>query len=308
VKTVWPFRHVGLKLLSLGLALLLWVVVAGEETVERGLRVPLELQQFPAGLELQQGDLPATVEVRLRGPSGVLSRMSPGDVVAVLDLRSARPGRRLFQLNADTVRAPSGIEVLQMTPSTVAMVFEPSASRVVPIIPEIDGKPAPGYLAGRPTTDPASIEVIGPESSVQRVTEAFTEPVSIEGARASVSEHVNVGFLDPTLRLKNPRPATVTVPIALGPVEHVSKDRPVHLRNLQPNLSAQALPAVVNVNLRGTRQALGSVQPDDIMAYVDLAGLGSGQYTLTVYADSSRDVGVTRIEPATIQVRISNGK
>ena len=123
-----------------------------------------------------------------------------------------------------------------------------------------------------------------------------------------MSEHVNVGFLDPTLRLKNPRPATVTVPIVLGPVEHALKDRPVHLRNLQPNLSAQALPAVVNVNLRGTRQALGSVQPDDIMAYVDLAGLGSGQYTLTVYADSSRDVGVTRIEPATIQVRISSGK
>ena len=49
---IWPFRHFGLKLLSLGLALSLWMVVAGEETVERSLRVPLELQQFPAGLEL----------------------------------------------------------------------------------------------------------------------------------------------------------------------------------------------------------------------------------------------------------------
>ena len=54
---IWPFRHFGLKLLSLGLALSLWMVVSGEETVERGLRVPLELQQFPAGLELQ-GDAP----------------------------------------------------------------------------------------------------------------------------------------------------------------------------------------------------------------------------------------------------------
>src|SRR3989441_8031593 len=102
---VWPFRHFGLKLLSLGLALLLWIVVSGEETVERGLRVPLELQQFPAGLEIQQGELPLTVDVRLRGASGVLSRMSPGDVVAVLDLRGARPGRRIYQLNAGQVHA-----------------------------------------------------------------------------------------------------------------------------------------------------------------------------------------------------------
>jgi YbbR domain-containing protein len=308
MKPVWPFRHAGLKLLSLALAVLLWIVVAGEETVERGLQVPLELQQFPANLEPQQGELPATVEVRLRGPSGVLSRISPGDVIAVLDLRTARSGRRLFQLNADTVRVPAGVEVLQITPSTVAMSFEPSASRQVPIVPEIDGKPAPGYLAGRPTTDPPTIEVVGPESAVRRVTEAFTDPVSVEGARAPVSEHVNVGFLDPTLRLKNPRPATVTVPIVPGPVEHAMKDRPVHLRNLQPSLSAEALPAVVTVSLSGARQALGGVQPDDVTAYVDVHGLGSGQYTLTVHADSSRDVGVTDIEPATIQVRISSGK
>ncbi len=67
------------------------MVVAGEETVERGLRVPLELQQFPAGLELQ-GDVPSTVDVRVRGASGTLSRVGPGDIVAVLDLRTARAG------------------------------------------------------------------------------------------------------------------------------------------------------------------------------------------------------------------------
>jgi YbbR domain-containing protein len=203
---------------------------------------------------------------------------------------------------------PAGIEVLQVSPSSVAMLFEPSATRQVPVVPEIDGKPAPGYLAGKATTDPATVEVVGPESAVKRVTEAFTEAVSVEGARDPVTENVNIGFLDPTLRLKNPHPAKVSVPIALGPVEHALKDRPVHLRNLQTSLTAQALPAVVNVSVRGTRQALGSVQPDDVLAYVDLAGLGSGDYTLPVHADSSREVGVTRVEPATIQVRISSGK
>ena len=51
------------------------MIVSGEETVERGLRVPLELQQVPAGLELR-GDVPTTVDVRVRGGSGALSRVA----------------------------------------------------------------------------------------------------------------------------------------------------------------------------------------------------------------------------------------
>ena len=123
MRRIWPFRHVGLKLLSVALAVLLWMVIAGEETVERGLRVPLELQQFPSGLELL-GDVPTTADVRVRGASGTLGRLSPGDIVAVLDLRGARPGERLFHLTPEQVRAPFGVEVVQVTPATVAVVFE----------------------------------------------------------------------------------------------------------------------------------------------------------------------------------------
>ena len=42
--------------------------------------------------------------------------------------------------------------------------------------------------------------------------------------------------------------------------------------------------------------------------FIDLAGLGPGQYTLDVHADSSPDAGVTRVEPASVQVRITRGK
>ena len=65
---------------------------------------------------------------------------------------------------------------------------------------------------------------------------------------------------------------------------------------------------MVAVGLRGTREDLSGVEPDDVTAYVDLAGLGSGQYTLTGRADVSRDVGVTHVEPATVRVRITSAK
>ena len=42
------FRHLGLKIVSIGLAALLWALVSGEQVVERALRVPLEFTNVPA--------------------------------------------------------------------------------------------------------------------------------------------------------------------------------------------------------------------------------------------------------------------
>ena len=105
---LWPFRHLGLKTLSVGIAILLWLFVSGDETVERGLRVPLEFQQFPAGIEMM-GEAPALVDVRVRGATTTLSQLGAGDIVAQLDLKAARAGRRLYQITPEQVRVPFGV-------------------------------------------------------------------------------------------------------------------------------------------------------------------------------------------------------
>jgi YbbR domain-containing protein len=302
----WAFRHLWLKVLSVGLALLLWMVVAGEEMVERGLRVPLELLQVPSGIELL-GDVPTTVDVRVRGASGTLSRVGQGDVVAVLDLRTAKSGRRLFPIGPDQVRVPYGVQVVQVMPSAVALAFEASASRQVPVVPSVDGRPAAGYVVGSMTAEPPSVEVIGPESMVKRVAEVLTEPVTVTGAKEAVRETVSLGVLDPSLRLKSAR-AVVTVQVVPAPLERTLRNRPVHLRNVASTLEAQAVPSQVDLAIRGNRDALNRVGSDDVVAYVDLAGLGPGQYSLTVHADAPPDAGITRVEPASVQVRITSGK
>jgi YbbR domain-containing protein len=307
VTRFWPFRQFGLKVLSVGLAVMLWMVIAGEETVERGLRIPLELQQFPAELELE-AEAPSLVDVRVRGSSGTLSRVAPGDIVAVLDLHTARIGRRLYQLTPEQVRVPFGVQVVQITPPSVALVFEQSASKSVPIVPALEGTPAPGFVVGKPIVDPPTVEVVGPASAVERATEALTEPVSVAGAMQEVVDNVTVGFEDPSLRLKSPRLAAVRVPVLPGPVERTLRDRPVHLRSLGTNLTARANPTAVEVVLRGSRQGLSRVDREDVNAYVDLAGLGAGKYVLGVKVDASQDAGVARIIPATVQVTIISVK
>jgi YbbR domain-containing protein len=304
MKALWPFRHLGLKALSFAVALLLWMVIAGDQTVERGLRVPLELQQFPAGLELQ-GEPPALVDVRVRGASDALSRVAPGDIVAVLDLRGARPGRRLFQLTTEQVRAPFGVEVVQVAPATVVFGFEPAAVKRLPVTPSVEGEPAPGYVVGTKTVDPPTIEITGPESAVNQATEAVTESVELAGATADITEEVSVGLLDPALRVKGPRTATVRVQIRLGSRERTVRNRPVRMRDLPANLTAQATPANVDVTIRGGREGLGKVDSEQVVPFVDLKGLGAGDYALAVHIDALPEAGLARVEPETVQVRLT---
>ncbi len=208
-----PFRNLGLKFLSTLVAGLLWLIVAGERIVERVMRAPVEFQNLPAGLELV-GNPPDTVEVRLRGSSGALSRMAGGDMAAVLDLATARPGRRLFHIAQNQVTVPYGIEIVQVGPSTLTMEFEMSAIRQVKVEPDIDGRPAAGYEVTRVTSDPEMVEVAGPESALKRLQAAITEPVSVADQTRSVREVVTIGVPDSSLRLRSPQTAVVTVTIS----------------------------------------------------------------------------------------------
>ena len=129
-----PFRHLGLKVMAVALATLLWLTVAGDHLVERSMRVPLEYRNIPPALEIV-GDPPTAVDVRLRGSSALLSRIEPREIVAVLDLGSARPGSRMFHLRNDEVHSPYGVEVAQVVPGTIALEMEKSARRTVPARP-----------------------------------------------------------------------------------------------------------------------------------------------------------------------------
>lgn len=298
-----PFRHLGLKFLAIALASLLWLTVAGEQAVERGMRIPLEFRNKPADLEIV-GDPLTAVDVRLSGSSTRLSRMDPGEIVAVLDLGSARPGARLFHLRAASVRLPYGIEVSQIVPSTISLELEKSARRTVNIVPAVEGNPAPGFVIGRMIPDPPTVEVVGPESRIAQLSGATTEPVSVEGLSQDVRDTVNVGVADAALRLVEAREVTVLVEIVPAPVEREIDSVPIRWRNLTPGRRATIRPTLMRVTVRGRRKAIENLRGDDVEVFVDLAGLGTGRYNLQVRVEPSQAFGVVATQPAVVDVTI----
>jgi YbbR domain-containing protein len=292
-----------LKILALALAGLLWLTVAGEHVVERVVRVPLEFRNIPEQLEVV-GDPPASVDVRVRGSSALLSRLQPGEVVAVLDLTNARPGSRLFHIRNEEVRSPYGVQITQVVPGTLAIEFEKSGRRVIPVVAPVEGDPAPGYIIGPITAEPSTVEVVGPESRLKKLDQATTEPVTVTGMKDNVRDVVAVGVTDSAVRLTRPQDVTVIVSVLPAPGEREFLDVPVRARNLGNGLHHKMSPETISVAVRGRKDALADVRGDTVGAFVDLDGLGAGRYNLRVQFDPSQHFGVTRTTPQTIEVTI----
>lgn len=298
-----PFRNLGLKAVAVGIATLLWVAVGAEKIVERSLRAPLEFQNPPDALELV-GEAPSTIDVRVRGTSTSLGRLTSGDLKAVLDVSTAKPGRNQFHVSPENVSAPFGVEVSHAGPATVPLVFERQVSREVPIKPEVEGAPAPGYEVRRVTVQPDRVEVVGPESAMRDLTEVTTDPIELKASAAEVRETVRIGIPDSLARLRSPQSVLVTIDIQPVRIERAISGVPVRMPKLQPGLRAQSNPAIVTVTVRGDDGTLKTLGVGSVEATVDLTGLGAGRYTLPVRVAPSRLFGLVRVDPPQVQVTV----
>jgi YbbR domain-containing protein len=219
----------------------------------------------------------------------------------MIDLSSARQGPRLFNVSGSDVRTPFGIEVMQVSPSSLTIHFERSASKVVPIVPALDGLPADGYVIDDVTVTPPTVEIVGPQSAIQNLKDATTEPVTVTDATGYVADTVTVGVVDPSLRLRAPLNAHVGIKVAPAPMEWAVAQIPVQIRNATGPI--EVVPTRITVRVRGSRATMKS-GADAFTASVDVAGLQRGQYQLPVQVVPPAGIGVTGVEPEQLVVRV----
>jgi hypothetical protein len=105
-------RNLGWKLLSVALAVLLWIAVEGEPELVTVQSVPVFYRNVEPSLALVANP-PTTVRVELRGPS---------DVSVLLDLAGvAEPGERVFPISRTNVSVPAGVNFVRADPSELKL-------------------------------------------------------------------------------------------------------------------------------------------------------------------------------------------
>ena len=122
-------HNLGLKLLSLFLAAVLWLFVTASHDEEIGLSCPVACANIPPGLAIVNR-LPTQVDVRLAGPRILLLRLKSERPTVLLDLRGLGEGLTSFPEVETKFRIPYGVRVTRVTPASIEVRLAKTGSPV----------------------------------------------------------------------------------------------------------------------------------------------------------------------------------
>jgi len=194
------FDHFVLKLTSLVIAVLMWYGVARDPVSEVSFRIPVEFSRPPQGLDYTSDVVPQA-QIRLRGPARLLRDLTPERIHATIDLRGAIPGEHTYDLSTDQIQVPHDIEVMQVTPSRLRLVFDQHETRQIAVKPRVVGTLPPGYRIQSVTADPATLTITGPAHHVDSVDFALTDAVDATGVAAQSSFETMAYLPDPLVHI-----------------------------------------------------------------------------------------------------------
>ncbi len=220
----------GLRLLAVGIAVGLWFnfsFEAREAPSERVIEASVSYNRPRGFIVLDQ--IPS-VNVRLRGSSKAVRRLSPFQVNVQVDLAHYREGTWTVNLGSENVLMPENMEVVGIEPASIRVELEKEVSQSLPVVPKLTGEPAGGATMEEPEVLPSQVLVTGPQSRIVRAASLSTEPINLDGHALPFDAIVDVISPDPLIQIIQPFKVQVRVllqpPQASTPADQAPKRTP----------------------------------------------------------------------------------
>lgn len=172
-------NNLGLKLLSLLVAVVLWLVVVNiDDPVTtrtfNGIHVDIENEETitSEGKVYSILDGSDTVNVTVKAKRSVLDSLVASDIKAYADMREMDVSLGLVPIDVYSQRNANKIEEITTRTKNLKISMESLQTKQFAIANIISGAPAEGYAVGDITINPNVIKVSGPASVVEKVTRA----------------------------------------------------------------------------------------------------------------------------------------
>lgn len=270
MKRLWKEQDLWLRLLSLLLAVVIWMIVRDadnpvKQNTFRDIPVVVvgeDILMSSEGLSLIENT--PTVDVTVEGPNNEITDASLRQrIVASVDVSNITEGAGEYNLPVQVTVSSSAV-VNAVETSRVSVRVDKVGVKTVPVRVDVVGMPAEGYRAGKAvptTTDTVAVE--GPQSELREVAYAYAT-IDVAGKNSTVTGECTIALFNDageTITGKHVTCQTdsVSVRVPLYPVESVPLT--VTLKDSDTIKSDQATVAIApeKVMLLGDQNTLANI-------------------------------------------------
>jgi len=268
-------QHLDLKLISLAIATILWVMVTRKEYRYTDFTIPIEVTSLPERLIIA-GYGPDNIEVknstvRIRAPETVIKNLDERAMFLEVDLSEIGEGRQTIQLTGEMVNGkPPRAEITDISPAVLELDIELKIRTYVPVIPSLLGKPQEGYDIYDSYCTPRTISIIGPKSVVEKIEKLTTSPVRIEGLASSLFQR-DLAIVSPGPRVTL-SVQTVDLSVEIGE-KIISKNfRNVPVVVQGSRYEAKINPRTLGVQVKGPLSQINRLTRNNLQVVLMLSG------------------------------------
>src|SRR5208282_887738 len=200
------FSNLGIKVLSVVLAISMWIFVTYRGQSEMAVDVPIGFKNVPKGLELLR-ESAKVATLNLRGHERLLKSLKPMDINVFVDLSNAKRGETTFYLDKNAVVVPGTVDILRVEPTSVRVVLDESMVKTLPVKASIIGAPEKGFRIASADVKPSVVTVEGARTELERIAVLRTEAVDVSGFDSDINETVRLNINGRNIRTRTPEVA-----------------------------------------------------------------------------------------------------
>ncbi|HYM79805.1 MAG TPA: YbbR-like domain-containing protein [Candidatus Limnocylindria bacterium] len=194
------FDNLGLKLVALLLAVVVYINVYTDRPATMIVSFPLQLTDLPDSLALA-GEVPDAVQAELHGTGKQLIRLRLTEPPVKVSLAGVSVGRFERGLGVSDLPLPEGSDLQVerlVSPRTLELQVDRMLRRRLTVAPRLEGMPAAGTVwNGTVKLGPSTVLVSGPASEVSALDSARLEPASLAGRRDTLRVVLGIANLPP---------------------------------------------------------------------------------------------------------------
>lgn len=263
-------ENFGLKLSALLLSVLMFSLVHGAEDMERSVYVDVVVEP-PSDAQdmLLVSEIPDRVRLRLKGSRSRLNALRQENLHPV-EVRLKSTSEPSYYFEEEQFDMPAGIEVTQVTPSSLDFKWVKQAEREVPVEVSLSGDLKEGLEWGGPAeVIPALVKVQGPRDVVNAIRQVRTTEIEVSNLGIGVMQRELPLIGPPTHTKFDSQSALVTLNVQLALKERALsaldvQSRGGEVRSLRPRR--------VSARLRGPVALIDELEPSQLRVVADVSG------------------------------------